>query len=385
MTSSKDLLRGSNSFWIRLPSHNSMSTIQALHDSHWRGVFHITGGGASLLSEVLAVPGASRTLLDASIPYAGQALTDLLGSPPEQAASKATARALAMAAYQRAVGFGGTDHFGFGCTASLVTDRTKRGQTRAHWAIQTLGATQDFYLELDATKTRDDQETRLRQALTASLGVVLLGNDDTGLQSNICKAAPDWQPLLGSTPYRWCSGQSDGSLILPGSFNPVHEGHYQMLQTAEEITGKTGAFELTLRNADKPDLDYLSVQERLAKMTDRYVWLTNQANFSAKAELFPGATFVLGTDTMIRIGELRFYEDNPDKLAAAIMRLATLDISFLVLGRADGDRFVSLDDIKLPSSLRALCQGVPESVYRNDTSSTRIRAGQQLNRQDSQE
>ena len=385
MTNSKDLLHGSNSFWVRLPNQNSMSTIQALHDSHWRGVFHITGGGASLLSELLAVPGASRTLLDGSIPYAEQALADLLGAPPEQAASQATARALAMAAYQRALGFGGTYHFGFGCTASLVTDRTKRGQTRAHWAIQTLDATQDFYLELDATKTREEQEAGLREALTASLGVALLGNEDTGLQGNIYNAAPDWQPLLGSTPYRWCSGQSDGSLILPGSFNPVHEGHYQMLEAAEEITGKTGAFELTLRNADKPDLDYLSIHERLAKMTDRHVWLTNQANFAAKAELFHSAVFVLGTDTMVRIGEPRFYENNPDKLAAAITRLATLDISFLVLGRADGDRFVSLDDIKLPSSLRALCQGVPESAYRNDISSTRIRAGQQLNRPDSQE
>ena len=165
MTNSKDLLHGSNSFWVRLPNQNSMSTIQALHDSHWRGVFHITGGGASLLSELLAVPGASRTLLDGSIPYAEQALADLLGAPPEQAASQATARALAMAAYQRALGFGGTYHFGFGCTASLVTDRTKRGQTRAHWAIQTLDATQDFYLELDATKTRDAQETACERLL----------------------------------------------------------------------------------------------------------------------------------------------------------------------------------------------------------------------------
>ena len=88
---------------------------------------------------------------------------------------------------------------------------------------------------------------------------------------------------------------------------------------------------------------------------------------------------------MVRIGEPRFYEGNPDKLAAAIRRLATLDIRFLVLGRADGDRFLSLDDIELPSSLRALCQGVPESVYRKDISSSRIRAEQQLNRPDSQE
>ena len=378
-----------------------MSTIPALHDSNWRGVLHITGGGASLLAELLAVAGASRTVLDASIPYAEQALTDLLGTPPEQAASRATARALAMAAYQRAVGFGGADHFGFGCTASLVTDRTKRGQTRAHWAIQTVSATHDYYLELDAANSRSDQETALRESLIASLGAALLGDDDAGLQGSVGRAIAQWQPLLGATPYRWCSSQSlgqgssqslgqgssqsNGSLILPGSFNPVHDGHYQMLAVAEQITGKIGAFELTLRNADKPDLDYLSVQERLAKMTDRHVWLTNQANFAAKAELFPGATFVLGTDTMARIGEVRFYQNSTDKLAAAIERLQALDIHFLVLGRAQGEDFVSLDDLTLPSALRALCEGVPESTYRNDVSSTRIRAERALSTQDSLE
>ena len=382
-----------------------MSTVQALHDSNWRGVLHITGGGVSLLAELLAVAGASRTVLDASIPYAEQALTDLLGTPPEQAASQATARALAMAAYQRAVGFGGADHFGFGCTASLVTDRTKRGQTRAHWAIQTVSATHDYYLELDAANSRGDQETALRESLIASLGAALLGDDNAGLQGSVGRAISQWQPLLDATPYGWCSSQSsgqgssqssgqgssqshsqrNGSLILPGSFNPVHDGHYQMLAVAEQITGKIGAFELTLRNADKPDLDYLSVQERLAKMTDRHVWLTNQANFAAKAELFPGATFVLGTDTMARIGEVRFYQNSTDKLAAAIERLQALDIHFLVLGRAQGEDFVSLDDLTLPSALRALCQGVPESTYRNDVSSTRIRAERALSKQDSQE
>ena len=370
-----------------------MSTIQALHDSNWRGVLHITGGGASLLAELLAVAGASRTVLDASIPYAEQALTDLLGTPPEQAASQATARALAMAAYQRAVGFGGADHFGFGCTASLVTDRTKRGQTRAHWAIQTVSATHDYYLELDAANSRSDQETALRESLIASLGAALLGDDDAGLQGSVGRAIAQWQPLLGATPYRWCSSQSlgqgssqsNGSLILPGSFNPVHDGHYQMLAVAEQITGKIGAFELTLRNADKPDLDYLSVQERLAKMTDRHVWLTNQANFAAKAELFPGATFVLGTDTMARIGEVRFYQNSTDRLNAAIERLQALDIHFLVFGRAQGEDFVSLDDLTLPSALRALCEGVPESTYRNDVSSTRIRAERALSTQDSLE
>ena len=63
----------------------------------------------------------------------------------------------------------------------------------------------------------------------------------------------------------------------------------------------------------------------------------------------------------------------------------TTDVDQVVFGHdIDGEK-QTLDDIKLPSSLRALCQGVPESVFRNDISSTRIRAGQQLNRPDSQE
>ena len=96
-----------------------MSIVQQLHDSPWRGVIHVTGGGTSLLSELLAVPGASRTLLDASIPYANQALADLLGQVPEQASSTMTARALAMAAYHRARALGG---------AGATGGRRRRGQ-----------------------------------------------------------------------------------------------------------------------------------------------------------------------------------------------------------------------------------------------------------------
>ncbi|HCG70050.1 MAG TPA: hypothetical protein DE147_06295, partial [Gammaproteobacteria bacterium] len=105
----------------------------------------------------------------------------------------------------------------------------------------------------------------------------------------------------------------------------------------------------------------------------------------AKAELFPGATFVLGTDTMARIGEVRFYQDRVDYLEAAIARLETLNIRFLVLGRLADNTFVALEHLNLPDSLRALCEGVPESAYRNDLSSTQIRRADQLSKLDSQE
>ena len=362
-----------------------MSIVQALHDSPWRGVFHVTGGGASLLADLLAVPGASRTLLDASIPYANQALADLLGQTPEQASSTATARALAMAAYQRARTFGGHDHFGLGCTASLVTDRTKRGKTRAHWAIQTAQATHAFYLELNPQFGRGEQEQTLVTGMLDSLASALLGEPPKALQAQSLTAIPDWQPLLNDAPYRWCSGDHDGSLLLPGSFNPLHAGHQEMMAVAEQVTGRKGAYELTLRNADKPDLDYLSVQERLSTMTGRDVWLTNQSTFVAKADLFPNTTFVLGTDTMQRIGETRFYHHSAKQRDAAVQRMQALHIQFLVLGRVDNDRFVTLEDIVLPDALRQMCQSVPESVYRNDLSSSQIRAEHLISTPDSQE
>ena len=352
----------------------SSPTIQTLHDSPWQGVLHVTGGGVSLLSELLGVAGASRTVLDATIPYANNALTQLLGRAPEQASSAATARALAMAAFQRAsiLGEAGS-YFGLGCTASLVTDRKKRGQTRAHWAIQTATATYGFYQGLDPQQPRSEQERLLRERLIESLGAALLNQTWSGATMDSWEADPVWHELLGNRPYRWCSGNHDGRLILPGSFNPVHNGHYEMVKVAQDICGKPCAFELTLRNADKPDLDYLSVRERLNAIEGCDVWLTNQANFVDKAELFPQATFVLGTDTMSRIGELRFYDESTQNRDTAIRRLQELGIRFLVLGRLEGQRFVSLHDLSLPPSLRTLCQGVPESVYRNDQSSTQLR------------
>ena len=45
----------------------------------------VTGGGTLLLADLLTVPGASATVLDARIPYANAALAEFIGAVPEQA------------------------------------------------------------------------------------------------------------------------------------------------------------------------------------------------------------------------------------------------------------------------------------------------------------
>ena len=76
------------------------------------------------------MPGASRTLLDARVPYSTAALTAALGHEPSTFASAETAAAMAQEAYRSAAEFAalGADFVGVACTAALVTDRPKKGQ-----------------------------------------------------------------------------------------------------------------------------------------------------------------------------------------------------------------------------------------------------------------
>ncbi|MBX7253894.1 MAG: hypothetical protein K1X50_18075, partial [Candidatus Promineofilum sp.] len=69
--------------------------IQAIHDSPPRAVFAAAGAGSQALADLLGVPGASRTLLEALIPYTADAFDEFLGGAPEQYVSAETGRRMA--------------------------------------------------------------------------------------------------------------------------------------------------------------------------------------------------------------------------------------------------------------------------------------------------
>ncbi len=353
-----------------------------MHASPWLGVFYVTGGGAGLLAELLNTPGASKSVLEATVPYASESLARLLGRAPDQACSSVTARQLAITAFEQAESLVGAAEpgqmlFGFGLTASLATDRTKKGTHRAHWAIQTASDTYTFTVTYDANLDRAAEEAALLEQIWNTLSHCFL-DPSTALDDSLvtlhAPATPDLQGLLHQSPYRHCIGQHDGLLLLPGSFNPLHEGHRQMLDIAERITNLPGAFELAVRNADKPSLDFVSIAERIDGIADKPVWLTNTPTFEGKAKLFPGATFALGVDTLERIGQLRFYRNHPDLLEQALQTFEAQDIRFVVFGRQIDGAFKTLADLAIPQALHDRCVGVSEADYRNDSSSTEIRA-----------
>lgn len=345
---------------------------QRLHDTAWQGVFYLAGGGTNLVSELLNTPGASRTVLDVRIPYATAAMAELLGGAPEQACSEATARALAMCAFLQARHLGATQPFGFSCTASLATDRSKRGEHRAHAAIQTLTGTWTAFWTFEGD--RQTEEAALTEALWAKLGLVLEVAGVSGEARVVHTAGkPAWQALLLGDELAVPTEPHAGDLLLPGAFNPLHEGHREMLRIAESRTGRVGAYELSVANVDKPFLDYREIEQRLSQF-DRPVWLTRLPTFIEKARRFQGATFVVGLDTIVRIADPRYY-GTPALRDEALAELAEYRARFLVFGRTLDGMFTVLDDVatELPEALLRLSTGIGAEQFRSPASSTEIR------------
>lgn len=305
----------------------STERIERILNSGFRAVLVTVGGGSSALNALLTTPGASRFVVEANIPYSPEALERFLGEKPEHSVSPATAIKLA----QTAVRGQNAGVIGVSCSAALMTDRQRRGEDRAFICIKTVEAEKLYALYFSKT-SRAEQE-----ALLSAWLLVLLAQ------------------AVGA----------ERGLMLPGSFNPVHQGHLNLLKVAEEQTGLRGVFELSCANVDKPAIEEADCLRRVTAIKDIPVALTHAPRFIQKAGLFPGTTFVVGFDTAIR-----FFKDYTSEDWKKFQALGNY---FLVAGRQQVGTFQTLENLKLPDGFEDIFTAIPESKFREDISSTVLR------------
>ncbi len=161
-------------------------------------------------------------------------------------------------------------------------------------------------------------------------------------------------------------------LIFPGSFNPLHDGHKAMVEYALRQFGDAVDFELSVSNVDKSTLDASEIMRRLNQFGDHRVWLTQAPTFAEKAQLFPGASFLLGADTATRLFASRYY-DSPQTMLESMSRFDDVQCRFVVFGRKIDGEFADAESLQLPTQVRHLFDLIPQSSFRMDISSTEIR------------
>ena len=356
---------------------SQMNPNQAIFDSGYTFALVVAGGGMEVAGELTRYGGASSSLMEVHCLYSMDSIHDLLGSKPDKIVSKETARALAMLAYQGSKPFGENldKFFGVGSTSSLVKQGEREGRIHEVFIVsQDMESTYEYHIKLKPGRTREEEESIVSKliirVIEESTGVIttpwdnlflgILNHDDfveiqhaDEVRSNCNIFSIDvinYGDLDLSTfinVYSVFNGeakfhpQPQNKLIFSSSCNPIHEGHIAIMEHAAKSTGLHVDVELCIRNADKPALDYITIAHRIKDTRKRLrnvecfgdIIVTNTPYFFHKAELFPGAWFLVGMDTFNRIMEPMYY-DGMDKVCEGLSNMKDRGSKFIVYPRA---------------------------------------------------
>ena len=349
--------------------------ILKIHASPHKAVLAITGGGSEVIGELLRYGDGSNTLLEAIVPYANASVDNFLHHKPQKYCSAQTAQFMSMSALSRAkmLAPDGCDEkhlIGIGVTCSLVKAGTEREGRQHHVYIST--ATNDRIrsynillagIEQRARRSREWEEEITAELIEAALAVACNLQDEVLSPSDADVLTTLDTIVLNDIAF------SHEKVILAGSFNPLHHRHLAMAQAAYMTLGSPVDFELSVTNVDKPPIETAVVNDRVAKIKEGTkgighigrLYLTNAPKFLEKADLFGPTTFVVGTDTVLRIVKHANIEETVAKLKAA-------GIKFLVCER------IGYDIKTIPAPLAALCTFASPNTYTDDgTSSTKLR------------
>ena len=367
--------------------------IEKIHATPHKAVVAVSGAGTQAVAWLLGVAGASRTVLEALVPYGRETMNSFLGFDPEQSASAQTAKDMARAAYKKAKSQleDNSPPVGLACAAAIASDRPKRGDHRAYVSAWDEHGNTLYSLNLHkGLRDRAGEEDLVSRLLVHAL--MLLSGLDSDVELGLTPGdtleiersehpSPLSQLLSGDAVWvavRNGSMELEGKApdaLLPGSFSPIHQGHRGLAEAAKKITGIEVGYELSVTNVDKPALEESEILKRLAQFEEtETVVLTRAETFFKKARLFPGRTFVVGWDTAIRLVAPRYYDNDTDAMMIALAEMLAAGTRFLVAGREDQGVFKTLKDVPVPQGFVGLFKDIPEDRFREDISSTQLRA-----------
>ena len=338
-----------------------------------------TGAGAGVQQLLWEVPGSSAYLSGTSFPYAPEEQEELLGFMPEHFCSEEAAVDLASAAYMKAYKFGGKKPVGVGLAASVASEKLHRGDHRIFACIVSDTSIRLSRYTLDKGVGFEQRQKDGRVCDDAGVGLLRdLVNETDILQSSdateLAKKRFFERPFFTANGKRFATlTESARWAIMPGAYNPPHEGHFGTAKQVGEDYGNQVVFEVT---AEPPHKDALSVQDLLkrAKLLQGYdrIFTRKVPFYIDKARAFPGCPLVMGADAMVRMLDPKWGLN----LQEVFEEFEERDVMLYLAGRTVDGKFVTREDIQetLSPELKRLFISQTRPVRGHwDMSSTELR------------
>ena len=374
------------------------SFVDAIHTTNKkegnRFVITTTGGAFSSGSYLMSRPGASSTVVQLNGPYAQEATVKFMEEPTESFASLKAANELSITSLKQCKDLLHDEmqkytFIGVGVTAALATNRWLKGDHRMHIVITTDINRFTFSLNLYKGYPPDPEtpekifRTRAQEddlcgklvifAIAYMCKIIPLTFFENLIQENFLNIMDkyDFHDEIFNNPiFRLLNSKIpeisdlrhevvnsvlvvDGKYIinptlknivlLPGSFNPMHDGHISMLQHACALNYTDGMFEMCVVNVDKPPLSFDDIIARISTFNSRPIVLTNAPLFADKDTLFPGVSYAIGVDTAIRIINPKYTHGDGDLMIENILKMTFNNTKFYVGSRLFGSAGVSKD------------------------------------------
>ena len=385
------------------------SLVSAIHGntatSGKKFVITISGGGVFSFSQLIGQAGASNTVLELNCPYSMEASEQFLGGNEiKQHVSAEVADAFALTSLNRArelyvlsksrvEELDGIDKcYGVGVTCALASKTWKRGDHRCYITILSSNSKHSVYVNL--FKGTEDAPFRTRKQEDELIGSIIIktiawalniielsdivadpiydSKDTVNLKSENFYYADIIDDFVRPTEnqekinniLRLPSGKMminvpihklPNIVMVPGSFNPLHDGHKFLLEEGKKLAN--GIYELCVFNVDKPPLDKREIMRRLTQF-DCPIILTNTPTFVEKTKMFPGVSYSIGIDTALRLIDPIYSNDNSTVMIKNLMKMGFASTEFFIASRTLsacnlGDRF-GLNQILDPTDLVTL-------------------------------
>ncbi|CUE72354.1 Hypothetical protein, putative [Bodo saltans] len=401
-------------------SNALLSVVERIHASPFKYNLITTGAGGSAISTLMSVPGCSRTLINAQVPYASKTTQDLLDNFPSKFVSSDIGRQLAQHAFRQAVEMDPTtlpiNIVGIGATAALQTSTVRRGADAVFITAWGKHFVNSYAVEMSKELSRLQQEEIVGQLIVRAMAESA-SVDCQDLKSQLDAAQLQTPVQLNATSdipspinavlsgqiqcalfnrhgdvrvniYPFTKEDHDYNaniyLLYPGSFKPLHWGHTELARVAGQVMQRYHpekknvviTYEISASIVGKKDVCEEDFIERISQFTTqgRRVAITAAKLFVEKAEMFPNHGLVVGIDTARRVLDKQYYNNDDSKMIAAMKAIDNFGCYFVVGGRKRDDGWDDLDDLTVPPELKHMFKGINRADFRVDISSTEIRA-----------